>query len=56
MLNEKKIAVLGAGTMGAGIATTYAAAGFEVSLYSRTQKTLDRAAGVNANSLALCVP
>ena len=55
MLNQNNIAVLGAGTMGAGIATTYATAGFEVSLYSRTQKTLDRAAGVIANSLDLLV-
>lgn len=53
MLNEHKIAVLGAGTMGAGIATVYAAGGYEVSLYSRTQKTLDRAAKVIAGSLAL---
>ena len=38
-----KVAVLGAGTMGPGIAFTYAAAGFEVSLYSRTEATLAKA-------------
>lgn len=52
MLHRNKIAILGAGTMGAGIATVYAAGGYEVSLYSRTQKTLDRAAKVIAGSLA----
>lgn len=55
MLNQNKIAVLGAGTMGAGIATVYAAGGYEVALYSRTQKTLDRAAKVISGSLALLV-
>ncbi|MBQ5954282.1 MAG: 3-hydroxyacyl-CoA dehydrogenase family protein [Lachnospiraceae bacterium] len=40
---SKKIAVLGAGTMGAGIAAVYAAGGYDVSLYSRTEKTLDKA-------------
>ena len=52
MLNRNRIAVLGAGTMGPGIAAVYAAGGYEVSLYSRTQKTLDRAAKVISGSLA----
>ena len=39
----KKIAVIGAGTMGHGIAQAFAQAGYPVSLMSRTQKTLDRA-------------
>lgn len=39
----KKIAVLGAGTMGPGIAQRYAMGGYEVSLYSRTESTLDKA-------------
>lgn len=52
-LNENKIAVLGAGTMGAGIAVTYAAGGYEVFLYSRTWKTLDRAQKVIAESMKL---
>ncbi|MFG3529616.1 3-hydroxyacyl-CoA dehydrogenase family protein [Streptomyces sp. NPDC047917] len=36
------VAVIGAGTMGAGIAQVAAAAGREVVLYSRTRATLDR--------------
>jgi len=43
MEKEKKIAVLGAGTMGAGIAAQFALYGHQVSLYSRSQGTLDRA-------------
>lgn len=39
----QQIAVLGAGTMGAYIAQFFASAGYQVSLYSRTQKTLDKA-------------
>ena len=35
-----KIAVLGAGTMGPGIATIYAMEGYEVAMYSRAQATL----------------
>lgn len=42
----KKVAVLGAGTMGPGIAFTYAAAGFDVCLYSRTEGTLSKAKSV----------
>lgn len=41
--NIRKIAVLGAGTMGAYIAQFFASAGYQVSLYSRTQRTLERA-------------
>jgi len=35
----KKIAVLGAGTMGPGIAQTYAMGGFEVSVWTRSEST-----------------
>ncbi len=38
-----KIAVLGAGTMGPGIAAVYAVNGYETALYSRTEKTLEKA-------------
>ena len=55
MLNKNKIAVLGAGTMGAGMVTTYASGGYEVAVYSRTQNTLDRAAKVIASSFDLLV-
>lgn len=40
---QGKIAVVGAGTMGAGIASVFAALGWQVSLYSRSQATLDKA-------------
>ncbi len=39
----KKIAVLGAGTMGPGIAQTYAMGGYEVSMYTRSEATLEKA-------------
>lgn len=54
-MNKNKIAVLGAGTMGPGIALTYALQGFETTLYSRSQKTLDRAASIIRTNLALFV-
>ena len=52
---ENKIAVLGAGTMGPGIATTYALQGYEVALYSRSQSTLERASRVVASNMDLFV-
>ena len=39
----KKIAVLGAGTMGPGIAQTYAMGGYEVSMYTRSESTMEKA-------------
>jgi 3-hydroxybutyryl-CoA dehydrogenase len=48
----KKIAVIGAGTMGHGIAQSFAQAGYQVSLMSRTQKTLDRAVSLVESSLS----
>lgn len=39
----KRIAVLGAGTMGPGIAQSYAMGGYEVSLYTRSESTLEKA-------------
>jgi 3-hydroxyacyl-CoA dehydrogenase len=39
----KKIAVLGAGTMGPGIAQNYAMGGYEVNLYTRSNETLEKA-------------
>jgi 3-hydroxybutyryl-CoA dehydrogenase len=51
-LNDvKKIFVVGAGGMGSGLAQVYAHAGFEVSLYSRTQQTLDKAMALITSSL-----
>jgi len=48
-----KIAVLGAGTMGPGIAITYALNGYKTAVYSRTKKTLDAADSVIRSSLSL---
>ncbi|MCR4711401.1 MAG: 3-hydroxyacyl-CoA dehydrogenase family protein [Clostridia bacterium] len=39
----KKIAVLGAGTMGPGIAQTYAMGGYEVTMWTRSQSTREKA-------------
>ena len=52
---ENKIAVLGAGTMGPGIATTYALQGYSVCLYSRSQATLERASRVVKSNMELFV-
>jgi 3-hydroxybutyryl-CoA dehydrogenase len=48
----RKVAVFGAGTMGPGLAQVFATAGYEVALYSRTDKTLGRAMSVLAANLA----
>ena len=50
---NRKIAILGAGTMGAGIAAQYAMYGHPVCLHSRTQSTLDRARRTVEKSLAM---
>lgn len=55
MQTNTKVAVLGAGTMGPGIATTYALHGCKTALYSRTQATLDRAKAVIESNLNLFV-
>ncbi len=39
----KKIAVLGAGTMGPGIAQTYAMGGYQVTMWTRSESTRDKA-------------
>ena len=54
-MDKGKIAVLGAGTMGPGIALNYAIGGYETALYSRSQKTLERAAAVIRTNLDLFV-
>jgi 3-hydroxybutyryl-CoA dehydrogenase len=50
-----KVAVFGAGTMGPGLAQVFAAAGYEVSLWSRTGATLDKAMSVISANLATFV-
>ena len=44
----QKVAVVGAGTMGPGLAQVFAAAGYPVSLYSRSEATLEKAMSVAA--------
>ena len=52
-MRKNKVAVLGGGTMGPGIATSYALHGTQVAVYSRSQKTLERAQSVIASNLQL---
>ena len=47
----KKIAVLGAGTMGPGIAQTYAIGGYEVTMWTRSEATREKAKVALKNSL-----
>jgi 3-hydroxybutyryl-CoA dehydrogenase len=47
----KKVAVIGAGTMGHGMAQSFAMAGIPVALMARTQGSLDRAAALIEGSL-----
>ena len=51
----KKIAVVGAGIMGNGIAQVAASAGYEITLQSRRQETLDKAQASIKNSLGRMV-
>ncbi len=51
----KKIAVLGAGTMGPGIAQTYAMGGYEVTMWTRSESTRDKALAALKKSLATFV-
>lgn len=53
MTQSNRVAVLGAGTMGPGIATTYALHGYRTSVYSRTQNTLEQAKGIIESNLQL---
>jgi 3-hydroxybutyryl-CoA dehydrogenase len=47
----KKVAVVGAGTMGPGLAQVFACAGHPVSLYSRSEATLEKAMSVAAANM-----
>ena len=51
----RKVAVVGAGVMGHGIAQLYALAGFPVSLYDIREEYLDRASRAMEDSLSLLV-
>ena len=46
-----KVAVIGAGTMGPGLAQVFACAGHPVSLYSRSEATLEKAMSVTAANM-----
>lgn len=47
----KKIFIVGAGTMGHGLAQVFAQGGYQVSMFSRSQETLDRADTLMRSSL-----
>jgi 3-hydroxybutyryl-CoA dehydrogenase len=51
----RKVAVIGAGTMGPGLAQVFAGAGYPVSLYSRSEATLEQAMSVAAANVATFV-
>lgn len=51
----QRMAMLGAGTMGAGMAMCFAQAGYQVALYSRTSKSLEHALGRIDGSQAVFV-
>jgi 3-hydroxybutyryl-CoA dehydrogenase len=53
--NAGKVAVIGAGTMGPGLAQVFATAGHAVSLFSRSRETLDSALSVVAANLGTFV-
>ena len=53
MTLNNRVAVLGGGTMGPGIAVTYALGGYDTTVYSRTKATLENAEAVCRNSLEL---
>ncbi len=55
LVDIKKIAVLGAGTMGPGIAQTYAMGGYEVTMWTRSENTRDKAVEALKKSLATFV-
>lgn len=51
----KKIAVLGAGTMGPGIAQTYAMGGYQVTMWTRREETKEKAKAALKSSIATFV-
>jgi len=55
MLEIKKVAVLGAGTMGNGIAQVYAQAGFQVTMMDVDEGSLQRGFDIIKKSLGLMV-
>ena len=53
--DNKKIAVLGAGTMGPGIAQTYAMGGYNVTMWTRREETKEKAKAALKSSIATFV-
>ncbi len=51
LADVKKIAVLGAGTMGPGIAQTYAMGGYQVTMWTRSESTREKAKAALHSSL-----
>jgi 3-hydroxybutyryl-CoA dehydrogenase len=51
----KKVAIFGAGTMGPGLVQVFAAAGYDVAVYSRKAETLEKAMSVLRTNLATFV-
>jgi 3-hydroxybutyryl-CoA dehydrogenase len=51
----KKVAIFGAGTMGPGLAQVFASAGYDVTMYSRKEETLEKAMRVAKANLATFV-
>jgi pyruvate/2-oxoglutarate dehydrogenase complex dihydrolipoamide dehydrogenase (E3) component len=49
----KNVALLGAGMIGNGLALHFAQAGYQVSLYSRTQQTIDKAIESTKSNLSM---
>ena len=50
-----KVAIYGAGTMGPGLAQVFASAGYDVTMYSRKEETLEKALRVAKANLATFV-
>lgn len=51
MAKIKKVLMVGAGTMGHGMAQVFSQGGYDVTMFSRTQETLDKAAKMIKSSL-----
>lgn len=51
MAKIRKVLIVGAGTMGHGMAQNFAQGGYDVTMFSRTQETLDKAAVLIKSSL-----
>ena len=55
VIDVKKVAVFGAGTMGPGLALVFSMCGYETAMYSRKQETLDKGMATANDALATLV-